>query len=130
MANRELTLAMQKVRVPYSLNKVSEHVAIRVVQDQDFVRRTVGIVNAERGRLEDRLKDLGFLVFPSEANFILFRCPMDSGELVKRLGAKNVLIRDFGKKRRLENCARTTIGTREQNDRLLVAMEEVVREWR
>ncbi|MFA5313679.1 MAG: histidinol-phosphate transaminase [Methanomassiliicoccales archaeon] len=130
IANKDLTLAMQKVKVPYSLNKVSEHVAVKAVQDQDFVRRTVDIVNGERKRLEDGLSSLGFHVFPSEANFIMFRCPKDSAELVKRLAAKGVLIRDFGKKRLLENCARTTIGTREQNDLLLDRMAEVIREWR
>lgn len=129
IANKELTLAMQKVKVPYSLNKVAEHVAIKAIQNQDFVRRTVEVVNRERKYLENGLTELGFHVFPSEANFILFRCPKDSGELVKRLGAKHVLIRDFGTKRMLENCARTTIGTRDQNDFLLEKMTEVVKQW-
>ncbi|MFA5313280.1 MAG: histidinol-phosphate transaminase [Methanomassiliicoccales archaeon] len=130
IANKDLTLAMQKVKVPYSLNKVSELVAIKAVRNQDFVRRSVDIVNGERRRLEDGLSSLGFNVFPSQANFILFKSPKDSAELVRRLGAKGVLIRDFGRKRLLENCARTTIGTREQNDVLLGRMAEVMKEWR
>jgi histidinol-phosphate aminotransferase len=129
IAGKEMTLAMQKVKVPYSLSKVSEHVGVKALQDQDFVRRTVQVVNGERKRLEKGLRDLGFHVFPSEANFILFRCPYDSGEIIKRLAAKKVLIRDFGKKRMLENCARTTIGTREQNDELLLRLGEVMQEW-
>jgi histidinol-phosphate aminotransferase len=40
------------------------------------------------------------------------------------------MVRDFGKKRLLKDCARTTIGTREQNDITLKAMAEVVGEWR
>jgi histidinol-phosphate aminotransferase len=68
-------------------------------------------------------------VFPSEANFILFRSPRDSAQLVSRLARKDVLIRDFGKLRRLENCVRTTIGTRQMNDVLLSKLGEVVREW-
>ena len=129
VSNPEMTLAMQKVKIPYSLNKVAEHVAYRALQDQEFVRRTVDVVNSERKRLEKGLTDLGFHVYPSEANFILFRCPKSSEEIVKRLAAKNVLIRDFGKKRMLENCARTTIGTREQNDELLLRLGEVMKEW-
>ncbi len=46
-----------------------------------------------------------------------------------RLAQKDVLIRDFGKHRRLENCVRTTIGTREMNDELLAKLREVVSEW-
>ena len=129
IANKELTLAMQKVKVPYSLNKVAEHVGVKALRDQEFVRRTVEVVSSERKRLEKGLSDLGFQVYPSEANFILFKCPKSSEEIVKRLAAKNVMIRDFGKKRMLENCARTTIGTREQNDELLLRLGEVMREW-
>ncbi|OPY32424.1 MAG: Aspartate aminotransferase [Methanomassiliicoccales archaeon PtaU1.Bin124] len=129
VSNKEMTLAMQKVKIPYSLNKVAEHIGVKALQDQEFVRKTVSVVNSERKRLEKGLTDLGFHVFPSEANFILFRCPRDSAETVKRLAVKHVLIRDFGKKRMLENCARTTIGTREQNDELLLRLGEVMKEW-
>jgi len=130
IANKEMALAMQKVKLPYSLNKISEHVGIKVLRDQDFVRRTVEVVNGERKRLNDGLAKLGFGPYPSQANFIMFKCPVNSGEFVKRLAAKGVLIRDFGKKRLLDNCARTTIGTREQNDKLLEKMAEVMKEWR
>lgn len=130
IANKDLTLAMQKVRVPYSLNKISELVAIKALRDQDFVRRTIEVVSSERKRLEDGLSALGLEVFPSQANFILFKCPMGSDVLVSRLREKNVLIRDFGNKRLLKDCARTTIGTREQNDILLEKMAEVVKECR
>ncbi len=129
VACKDLTLAMQKVRVPYSLDKVSEHVAIQALRDQDFVRRSAEIVRKERAHLEEGLRRLGMDPLPSDANFILFRCPRSSAQLTARLAAKGVLIRDFGAKRLLENCARTTIGTREQNDLLLERMSEVMREW-
>jgi histidinol-phosphate aminotransferase len=93
------------------------------------VKESVATVDRERKHLADGLAGLGFHVFPSEANFILFRSPKDSAQLVSRLADKNVLIRDFGKLRRLENCVRTTIGTREMNDELLKKIGEVVREW-
>jgi histidinol-phosphate aminotransferase len=79
--------------------------------------------------LSEGLARLGFHVFPSEANFILFRSPKESSLLVSRLAEKGVLIRDFGKLRRLENCVRTTIGTIEMNEELLAKLGEVVREW-
>jgi histidinol-phosphate aminotransferase len=129
VANQEMTLAMQKVRVPYSLDKVSELVAIRALQDQSFVRRSVDVVREERSYLEAGLRRLGLEPYPSDANFILFKCPVSSGTFTKRLAAKGVLIRDFGSRRLLEDCARTTIGTREDNNILLQRMAEVLREW-
>ena len=128
VSNPELAGAMQRVKTPYSLNRVSERIAIRALRSQDFVRKGVELVNGERLRLEEGLSALGFKVFPSEANFILFKCPIDHSILVSKLSEKGVMIRDFGKNRRLENCVRTTIGTREMNDVLLSKLEEVLRE--
>jgi len=128
VSNRPLAEVMQRVKIPYSLNRVSERVAIRALRDQSFVRESVGAVHQGRKQLEDGLRDLGFHVFPSEANFILFRGAMDHRLLVKRLAEKGVMIRDFGEKRRLENCVRTTIGTREMNSLLLDKLKEVLGE--
>ena len=128
-SNLEMANVMQTVKIPYSLNRVSEHVAIAALKDQRYVKESVATVNRERRHLADGLTCLGFHVFPSEANFILFRSTVDSAQLVSRLADKNVLIRNFGRLRRLENCVRTTIGTREMNDELLARLGEVVREW-
>jgi histidinol-phosphate aminotransferase len=126
VSNPDLAGVMQRVKIPYSLNRVSEIVAMKALQNQDFVRKGVELVNAERRRLEKGLTDLGFRVFPSEANFILFRSSIEHSILVRMLYEKGVMIRDFGKKRRLENCVRTTIGTREMNDALLSRLKEVL----
>jgi histidinol-phosphate aminotransferase len=128
-SNLDMANVMQTVKIPYSLNRMSEHVAVSALKDQSYVRQSVETVKRERKHLADGLARLGFHVFPSEANFILFRSPKDSAQLVSRLAEKQVLIRDFGKQRRLENCVRTTIGTREMNDELLSKLTEVVREW-
>lgn len=128
-SNLDMANIMQTVKIPYSLNRVSEHVAVAALKDQRYVRQSVDTVDRERRHLADGLSGLGFHVFPSEANFIMFRSPKESALLVSRLAQKNVLIRDFGKLRRLENCVRTTIGTKEMNDELLAKLGEVVKEW-
>ncbi|MEM0448247.1 MAG: histidinol-phosphate transaminase [Methanomassiliicoccales archaeon] len=128
VSNPELAGVMQRVKIPYSLNRVSEAVAIKALKDQDFLRRSVEVVNQGRRQLEHGLTALGFHAFPSEANFILFRGDVDHRELVESLARKGVMIRDFGDRRRLENCVRTTIGTAWMNDLLLSKLEEVLRE--
>jgi histidinol-phosphate aminotransferase len=129
-AGLEMAEAMQKVKIPYSLNMIGERVAMAALRDREFLERSVRVVNEERPFLHKGLKDLGFQVFPSEANYILFRTTMPSDLLTSRLSEKGVLVRDFGKVRRLENCIRTTIGTREMNTILLEKMREVLRECR
>ncbi|MGN0138441.1 MAG: histidinol-phosphate transaminase [Candidatus Methanomethylophilaceae archaeon] len=125
-ANKKLADMMMRVKIPYSLNMVSEGAAIAAVKDQDFIRRSVEMVREQRPKLDAGLRKLGFETFPSDSNFILARAPIDHKVLVQGLKERGVLIRDFGAKRRTENCVRTTVGTAELNAILLEKAEEVI----
>lgn len=125
-SNPKLAEMMGCVKIPYSLNAISEGAAIAAVRDQSFVQRSAGLVREQRPRLAAGLEGLGFEVFPSDANFLLARSPIDHAELVSGLRERGILIRDFGSKRRTENCVRPTVGTGELNDMLLGAIEEVL----
>lgn len=128
VTNTDLADMMNSVKIPYSLNKISENAAIAAVKDQDFIKQSVEMVARERPKLANGLKKLGFEPFPSDSNFILARCPIDHGTMVRGLKEKGVLIRDFGSKRRTENCVRMTVGTEELNNIMLKKMEEVLGE--
>jgi len=126
VTNKKLADMMICVKIPYSLNMISEGAAIAAVKDQDFVRRSVEMVREQRPKLDAGLRKLGFETFPSDSNFIMARSPIDHKVLVDGLKARGVLIRDFGSKRRTENCVRTTVGTAELNAILLEKAEEVI----
>jgi len=126
VSNLKMSGKMNCVKIPYSLNRISEGAAIAAIKDQDFIKRSVDLVNKERPVLSDGLKRLGFTPFPSDANFILAGCPMDHNDLTEGLKKKGILIRDFGSKEGTFNCIRTTVGTRELNDLLLRRTEEVI----
>jgi histidinol-phosphate aminotransferase len=128
-SNLKMADVMQRVKIPYSLDKVSEMTAVAALTNTSYVDAAVRLVRSERNRLSAGLRSLGFAPFPSESNFIMFRSPKPSAELVKRLADKGVLIRDFGRLRMLEGCVRTTIGTKELNDMLLGKLKEVTEEW-
>ncbi len=126
IASKPVADMMSAVKIPYSLNKISEMAATAAIRDQDFVRRSVEVVTRERPYLAEGLRKLGFETYPSDSNFILARSPIDHTELVSGLKKKGILIRDFGSKRRTENCVRPTVGTRELNDLLLSKIKEVL----
>lgn len=128
--NKRLAEMMMCVKIPYSLNAISEGAAIAALRDRDFIRRSVDMVREQRPLLDAGLRRLGFETYPSDSNFILARAPIDHGQLVDGLKAKGVLIRDFGAKRRTENCVRTTVGTAELNAILLDRTAEVIEECR
>lgn len=125
-SNPKLAEMMMCVKIPYSLNAVSEGAAVAAVGDQDFIRMSVDLVTEQRPKLIAGLERLGFEVFPSDSNFVLARSPIDHKVLVDGLRERNVLIRDFGAKRRTENCVRPTVGTAELNALLLEKTEEVI----
>ena len=128
VSNLNVAGMMNCVKIPYSLNKISEGAATAAVKDQDFIKRSVKMVKEQRPYLSAGLKKLGFEPYPSDANFIMAKSPIDHKVLVDGLREKGVLIRDFGSKRRTENCIRTTVGTKELNDILLEKMAEVIEE--
>ncbi|MBR2255608.1 MAG: histidinol-phosphate transaminase [Candidatus Methanomethylophilaceae archaeon] len=130
VTNRKLSDMMMCIKIPDSLNKVSEGAAIAAVKDQDFIKSSVDMVREQRPKLAEGLRKLGFETFPSDSNFILARSPIDHEALVSGLKSKGVLIRDFGSKRRTENCVRTTVGTQELNSLLLEKAAEVIDECR
>lgn len=125
-SNPKLSEMMMCVKIPYSLNAVSEGAAVAAVRDRDFIRRSVDLVTEQRPKLAAGLEKLGFEPFPSDSNFILARSPIDHKVLVDGLRERGVLIRDFGAKRRTENCVRPTVGTPELNALLLEKAAEVI----
>ena len=67
-------------------------------------------------------------VCPSGANFVLVRVAGDAHALWERLVERGVLVRDFSSWPRLEGCLRVTVGTREENDALIAALESALEE--
>ncbi|MCL1979239.1 MAG: histidinol-phosphate transaminase [Methanomassiliicoccaceae archaeon] len=128
VANKDIADMMNSVKIPYSLNSLSEGAAIAAVKDQDFIERSREMVLTERPKLESGLSKLGFLPFASDSNFILARSPIDHSALTDALKRKGILIRDFGSKRRMENCVRFTVGTEEMNNDLLNAIKCILEE--
>lgn len=129
IASKRMTSILNRCKIPYSLNRVSERVAIAALENREYVERVVRITEEQRPRLASGLQALGFKVFPSQANFMLARAPLPSSQLVERLSRKGILIRDFGGMRMLENCVRTTVGTEELNRLLLSKLKEVLETW-
>jgi histidinol-phosphate aminotransferase len=87
----------------------------------------VRFVVAERERIDSHLRALDLDVVPSGANFVLFRPRSMPGRAVwQGLLDRSVLIRDCSGWPRLADCLRVTIGTRDENDRFLTALTEVL----
>jgi len=115
---------LEKVLLPYNLS-VPTQIAGTIALDYraDMERRVAELVE-ERGRLFDTLSQTdGITVYPSGANFLLFRVDADANFLWRDLLDRDVLVRDFSSWPRVEGCLRVTVGTPAENDAFLTAIE-------
>ncbi len=118
---------LEKVRLPYNLNALSQAAAAVVLKHRDLLRQQVRAIVAERERLATALRALpGLTVFPSEANFLLVRTARPAREVFRGLLDRGILVRDFGDAPHLRECLRITVGTPEENDAVLRALREVL----
>ncbi len=114
---------IRKVKLPYSLNVISEAIAVRALEDP--VRRDTNVARiiAERERVLAAMQMIpGIAVFPTRANFIAFRTKKP---LFEPLAARGILVRDVSGYPRLRDCLRVSIGAAEQNDAFLAALKEL-----
>jgi len=118
---------LDKLRLPYNVNVLSQQVAAYVLGRREVLDAQTAALRAERGRLASALAALpGVTPYPSDANFILFRVAAAdrvfasikaAGVLIKNLSAAHALLRD---------CLRVTVGKPEENARFLAALESAV----
>jgi len=84
------------------------------------------LIIASRERLAAMLKELGFHVLPSSANFLFARHPSRPGaELAAELRSRNILVRRFSAER-IGDFLRISIGTDEECDRLVAALKDIL----
>jgi histidinol-phosphate aminotransferase len=109
---------VNKVRLPYNSNSISQWVAAELLNDFTAVQNQIHSILDERGRVMDELSKLqSITAYPSNSNFILFK---DSKVGVfDKLKDNEVLLRNLGSHPRLKNCLRVTIGTKQENDQFL-----------
>jgi histidinol-phosphate aminotransferase len=122
-----LVADLERVVLPYHLDAIKQvagRLALDHVAEMDA---RVKLIVAERERLSEELGALPVDVFPSGANFVLFRPRTVGGhELWTSLVGRGVLVRDCSRWPRLDGCLRVTVGTTEEDDRFLAALHSAL----
>jgi histidinol-phosphate aminotransferase len=136
-ADKEICNELNKVRLPYNSNSVSQEIAGIILENRAEIDKQIASIISERERLMDGLKRIkGVKPFPSETNFILFtfHTPLPFGERVGVRGQKEVferlldngiLIRNFNTDTYLKDFLRVTIGTPEEDKEFLNVMRKI-----
>lgn len=124
IAGMEAAREMAKVRGPFRLNTVSETAAALALSDERFLETVVAGVKSERPNLARMLEERGFMVFPSDANFVLVKPPVDAARLAEALAHHGVWVRDFGGP--LAPYLRITVGPPAATARLQHALDKAL----
>ncbi len=110
----------------YTMDALTIAAGTASVEDDVFFHETCAKVQATRSRSATALSNLGFTVYPSDANFLFVSPPkLSAKELFDALRAQNIFIRYFNLPR-IDNCLRITIGTDAEMDRLLTAITGIL----
>lgn len=119
---------VDKVRLPYNVNVLTQSVAAEILGHPEVLEQQASAIRTERERLSGELSGIqGAEVFPSAANFILFRIG-SAGNVFEALKQQRVLIKNLhGSHPALANCLRVTVGTPDENRRFVAVLRSIVR---
>ena len=119
----------EKVVLPYHLDSVKQIAGRVALRFHDEMEHRVRQLGSERDRVAAALTDLGLDVWPSQANFIMFRttpCSVSGDHVWQRLVDQSVLIRNCSNWPGLSDCLRVTLGTESENHIFLEALKEAL----
>ena len=113
---------------PYNVNRMTEAAGIAALNDNAYYMANCQTIMANRAWTTARLRALGFTVLPSKANFVFAKSEQIDGEtLYLELKRRGILIRHFTKER-IKDFNRITIGTMEQMETLIGAIQDILKE--
>lgn len=112
---------LQRVQLPFTVNLLAQAAAIASLDAEHELAERVALVRSERERVESTLRDAGFGVPDSQANFVWLPTGMATAMAHERLLAEGLLTRAFA-----GQGVRVTVGSPSENDRFLEACDRVL----
>lgn len=116
---------LNKIRLPYNINILTQLTAQFALDHQDFLQAQTAVLRAEREILFTALNQLaGIKAYPSQANFIMFRClTLSADSVFDSLKQQGILIKNLSRQGGLlTDCLRVTVGTPDENLGFLKAL--------
>jgi histidinol-phosphate aminotransferase len=120
---------LNKVRLPYNLNTLSQAaVHFYIDHEDEFMKQVETIVEGRAGLFRELENIEGIKPYPTDSNFILFSCLREKDSVYEKLIERDILIKNFGSSGILKDCMRVTLGTDDENKEFLRALREAVRQ--
>lgn len=124
LAAKELVPQIGKVKLPYNINIFTLEVVRTVLEEPTFFDSLASPLIAARTKLEEACDQLPFeFIIKGMANFVVAKSD-DAQDLFDHLFARGILVRDIGAYPMLDNCLRFSVGTPEETDELIEALQD------
>jgi histidinol-phosphate aminotransferase len=122
-ASSQIIAILNKIKPPYNVNELTQKRALLRLADIEKIQMEIDSIIIQREDLLNVLLDIKFVskIYPTEANFILIKVD-DANRRYDELIAKGIVIRNRTTQPLCENCLRLTIGTAEENKKLMEAL--------
>jgi len=125
IADADAIALMNRIRQPFNVNSLGQVAALAALDDEAHILECVRMIEAGRHFLYDEFKRIGLQYVPSRANFILVDVGRNAADIYQKLLHQGVIVRPmtpFG----LETAFRITVGTPEENRKLVKALRMVL----
>jgi histidinol-phosphate aminotransferase len=124
-ASTEIISILNKIKPPYNINNLSQETAIKKLEQTTLDFQVKKIIS-ERKKMVESLVSIPFVakIYPSDANFILIKVD-DANKRYNQLIENGIVIRNRSNQTLCENCLRITIGTKEENEKLITVLKLV-----
>jgi len=123
---QEMISLMEKIRPPFNTTGLAQEAARAALKDKAYVRQSLKNNASGKRYLYKELSLLKIPFTPTQANFILCNLSKPAGSLVQELERKGIIVRHMPAPGLNENYLRITIGTREQNEKLISQLKQIL----
>ena len=125
MGSVDLISNLEKAREPFNVNIIAQEAALAALDDDEHIARSIKVNNEGMLYLKTEISKLGLKTYPSYANFLLLEFPLDANNIYEELLKHGVIVRPL-QNYNLSNCLRVTVGIREENQKFLNALKQVL----
>lgn len=127
IANEKLSQVFDAIRFPLGVSYFSCKLAEKLLEEnKKWIKDQTRMIKNEREKLTKLLRELGFTVYSSKANFLLVNFGKKANGIYQKLKEKNILIRDRSNKKYLEGCVRITVRNPNQNNIFIKNLKEIL----
>ena len=125
ITTKETADILNRIREPFNVNSLAQAATLACLKDRKYYQKIAQQINQQKFSLYENFEKMNLKYVKSATNFILLNIKKDSRQIANSLLKKGIIVRDmsfWG----LKNFIRVTIGTKEENDRFLKALKEIL----